>query len=245
MAAAWYEEFFGGLYADVLASHGLEESEAEAQLVKKLLVVGEGSQVLDIGCGMGRITLPLAHSGLDMTGVDLTARYIRRARRRAEAEGVRARFVQRDMRHIDFDGEFAAAFSWFTSFGYFPDRDNLLTLKNAHKALRPGGRFLLEMHNKSFILSHFRPHDEATSGGVHVTEDRRYDARHSTMRCVWTLTKGNTTETHRIAIKCYNGTEMRRLLRKAGFVNVRFYGRPPLGRFTRHSKRMIVVAEKP
>jgi len=38
---------------------------------------------------------------------------------------------------------------------------------------------------------------------------------------------------------------MRRLLRAAGFDDIRFLGRPPLGRFTRHSRRMIAIAARP
>jgi hypothetical protein len=43
----------------------------------------------------------------------------------------------------------------------------------------------------------------------------------------------------------YTAPQMRRLLRKAGFRDVRFFGRSPLGRFTRHSPRMIAVGTKP
>jgi SAM-dependent methyltransferase len=194
---------------------------------------------------MGRLTLPLADMGLVMTGVDLTAAYIRRARRLARAAGVRARFLRRDMREIDFDGEFHAAFNWFTSIGYFSEADDLTFCRRVFRALRPGGRFLVECLNISFILSHFRGRDERTIGKVRITTRNRWNSRTRRMRSIWTLRKGDAVETHPIDLRCYTGTEMRKLLGAAGFRNIELHGNPPLRRFTRHSRRLIAVATRP
>ena len=243
---AWYETFFDGLYARVLPkSFGDEQSLEQGRMVKRLLRVRKGQRVLDVPCGMGRLTIPLAQMGLEMTGADLTAAYLKRARRLARQAGVAIRTTHTDMRAIDFEGEFHGVFNWFGSFGYFSDADNLLFCQRVLRALRPGGRFLVEGLNKSWVLSHLRPRIGHAFGGVRIATRNRWHAPTSRMHSTWTFTRGREREVHQIRIRLFNGTEMRRLLRAAGFGDVRLYPRPPVGPFTRHSRRLIAVATRP
>jgi hypothetical protein len=46
-------------------------------------------------------------------------------------------------------------------------------------------------------------------------------------------------------MRIFNGAEIRALLRAAGFREVKLFPNPPLGPFTRHSRRMIAVGSKP
>ena len=63
-----------------------------------------GGRILDLACGSGRLTIPLARSGLQVTGGDLSAKMLERARRSAEALTVELDLVQLDMRHFDLNG---------------------------------------------------------------------------------------------------------------------------------------------
>ena len=56
-------------------------------------------------------------------------------------------FVRGDMRTLRYEHEFDAVLNWFTSFGYFDSQTNDAVLAGFARALRPGGRLLLEMHN--------------------------------------------------------------------------------------------------
>jgi SAM-dependent methyltransferase len=244
--AEWFEEFFDGLYARVLPST-FDESETleHVRIVKRLLKLRKGQRVLDIPCGIGRLTIPLARQGVVMTGVDLTESYIRRARRYARKEELEIEFVCGDMREIVFDGEFDAAFNWFGSFGYFSDAENLRFCKRVFQSLRPGGRFLIEGVNKSWLLAHFRPTHDMTIGGVHVVIRSRWNRTRKRVFSTWTFSKGRATERRPVATRVYNGAEMRSVLRAAGFREVQLFGSPPLGRFTRHSRRVIAVGRRP
>lgn len=242
----WYETFFDGLYAQVLAGQ-CDESRTlqEARTIKKVLGFRKGKRVLDCPCGMGRITFQLAKLGLNVTGADLTASYIRKARSRAKKKYPDIRFLRCDMRELPFDAEFDAVVNWFTSFGYFNDAGNLDTAKAAFAALKPGGKFLIEMMNKSWLLPRFTPRGEEEASGVRVVRRARWDADGSRIFNTWKMSRGKKVETHRFSHCLYNAAEMRAILRKAGFRDVQFSGRPPLGRFTRHSRRMIAVATRP
>ncbi len=243
--SAWYETFFDGLYGQVLADSSRDEGAAEqARLVKRLLEARKGQRVLDVPCGEGRLTIPLARMGLEMTGVDFTQRYLRRGRRLARQEGLEVRWVHGDMRDVDFTDEFHGAFNWFGSFGYFSDADNLRVCQRVLAALRPGGRFLIEGINKSWLLTHLRRTDDSLHGKVRIVTRNRWDPRTHRIHSTWTLSKGNRTERHKIVMRIFNGGDIRTLLRAAGFRDVRLSTRPH-GRFTRHSRRLIAVGRKP
>jgi len=243
---AWHETFFEGLYGRVLGGQfDAPASREQARLVKRLLAVRRGARVLDIPCGQGRLTVPLAEMGLDITGLDRTAVYVRKARRAAREAGVKARFICGDMRTIAYDGAFDAAFNWFSSWGYFSDADNAAVLERIREALRPGGRFLLDTLNKSWLLANFRPTFHHRFGGVAVEIHNRWLPDVGRMRSDWTFRRGRAVERHRVNLRLVNGTELRRVLRAAGFREVTLYGWPPLGRLTRHSHRVIAVARRP
>jgi SAM-dependent methyltransferase len=243
----WFERFFGGLYEKVWFSVGSPaQNLKEARMMKQLLRLRKGERALDIPCGIGRLTIPLARMGLEVTGVDLTPAFVRRARLLSKKEAQRIRFLRCDMRDIDFDSEFDGAFNWFGSFGYFSDADNLRFCRKVLRALKPGGRFLVEGPNKSWILSHFRERSEKVAGGVRIAVRTRWNAKTDRVITRWILTEGAKTERYRkSSIRLFNGAEIRSLLRRAGFVNVELYGIPPLGRFTRQSRRLIAVGERP
>jgi len=244
--AEWFEGFFDGLYAKVLPKTFDETQTTEhVRIVRRLLKARKGQRVLDVPCGMGRLTIPLARTGLVMTGVDFTTSYLRRARRRSRTAGLDVRFVQSDMRDIELNAEFDAVFNWFGSFGYFSDDDNLLFCERVFHALKPGGRFLVEGVNKSWLLAQFRGHQDHTVGSVRIVERARWDERSNRVISTWTFSKGNVNERQRVSMRIFNGAEMRSLLRAAGFREIELFGNPPLGRFTRHSRRLIAVGRRP
>src|SRR5262245_10519280 len=63
-----------------------------------------GGRVLDLACGSGRLSIPLARSGLQVTGGDLSAKMLDHARRSAEMQGVELDLVEFGMRHFDLNG---------------------------------------------------------------------------------------------------------------------------------------------
>lgn len=81
--------------------------------------------VLELACGSGRIALPLAMAGHRVTGLDLSAAMLRRARVRRRGlppeVAARLRFSRQDMRCFRFDRPFAAAIIPFSSLALLPE----------------------------------------------------------------------------------------------------------------------------
>lgn len=67
------------------------------------LNLAPGSRLLDVGCGSGQLALMAARDGIEVTGVDIASNLVERARTRAQAEGLRARFEEADAEALPFD----------------------------------------------------------------------------------------------------------------------------------------------
>jgi SAM-dependent methyltransferase len=128
----------------------------EVRFILDALGLRRGDAVLDAPCGAGRISLHLARAGCVVTGIDLRDTFIRRARRRFRAAGLHGTFRVLDLRRLDMEGQFDGVLSWSGSFGYFSEAENA-RLVGAHvRALRPGGRLLIEQPDREHILRHFQ-----------------------------------------------------------------------------------------
>jgi SAM-dependent methyltransferase len=154
--ASWFDsEHYHRLYAN------RDEREASPFIDRLIarLKPAAGADVLDLGCGSGRHATRLASHGLRVTGLDLSAESLARARQRAkaraEAEAAAEaapesslRFVRQDMRQPFGDKAFDHVFSLFTSFGYFADpADHLAVIRNMAASLRAGGALVLDYLN--------------------------------------------------------------------------------------------------
>lgn len=99
--------------------------------------ITDGTRVLDVGCGNGALSRAAAARGGVVTGVDISAPMLARARERAAAEGLAVEFVEADAQVHSFPGEFDAVVS---RFGVMFFADPEVAFANLARALAPGGR---------------------------------------------------------------------------------------------------------
>src|SRR4051794_40650994 len=110
----WYQAFFGDDYLRMYAFPP-EWTERQVEGIVKLLALPSGSTILDLCCGHGRHAIPLAQRGYHVTGQDLSAVFLQRARADADARHLQVRWVHSDMRTIPFENEFDAIINIFTA----------------------------------------------------------------------------------------------------------------------------------
>jgi len=129
-----------------------ERIEREIDLLWRLLDIRPEMTVLDLTCGHGRIANGLAERGCHVTGHDVTPAFLEQASHNAAASEVKVEYVEGDMRLLPWTEHFDYIINWFTAYGYFPDDDNRKVLSEACRALKLGGKLLIELNNRERIL---------------------------------------------------------------------------------------------
>ena len=243
----WFEEIFDDDYLRTLPFLSAKQTEREAAFVSASLELKPGSAILDVGCGYGRHAMELAGRGNVVTGIDLSLPLLIRAADAARRIGVAVNFVHGDMREMTFDGEFDAAYSLFTSFGYFDDDTNRKVAANLQRALKPGGRVLIELVNRDYITRDLPTRVWWQGEGCVVLEEvdfNYFSSRLQVQRSI-IFEDGRQLE-QEISIRAYSLHEIGKVLHHAGFRVIEVSGGLGLrGKFFgAHSRQLIVLAEK-
>ncbi len=219
MGREWWEGFFDRAWLEGgFGAIPEEQSRREAELIAGLLDLKPGMEVLDLCCGIGRISVPLAESGCAVTALDIQDDYLRLAAERAGRAGVGLELLQADMREIPFTDRFDAVINFFTSFGYFEqEADNQLTINSVFKSLKPGGRFLLELVNRDYLMAHYQPRGWSREADWLMFEERSFDyaASRNVSRVTWRKPDGGLLE-YEVNLRVYSLHELIRMFGAAG-----------------------------
>jgi SAM-dependent methyltransferase len=213
--AEWWEDLFASP-AWQAVQLGWSEVEDEVEQTDRLVAalgLEPGARVLDAPCGAGRIAIQLAARGFDVVGVDLTERFLEEGRGR----GPNVRFVRGDLRSLPFDAEFDAAICFWGSFGYFDDAGNRAQAAAAARALRAGGRYLIDTPTLETILPRFHERHWFEVADTVVLEERAFNVAASRIETTWTFLHGGRRATRRSSVRIYSLGELTDLLRDAGF----------------------------
>ncbi|MER9436099.1 class I SAM-dependent methyltransferase [Mesorhizobium sp. M0618] len=219
-----------------------EKSDREAAAIWDLLSLKQGSSVLELGCGYGRIANRLAEKGARVTGLDISGILLKKAEADAAERRVDVEYVLGDMRSLPWRDRFDAAFLWNTSFGYFDEADNERVLHEAASSLRNGGRLLIDQDNRFDLLRDQSPivvqrNDDLR---IHLINPDPLTDRRNLERIV---VRNGCVRRSRISIRYYGFVEYARMLPSAGFETVEAYGAEG-GEFTSYGPRLVVVAHK-
>lgn len=151
----WYEELFSNYARAYDRECFTQGTLQEAAFLETEIGADKRTRILDVGCGTGRHAIELARRGYAVTGIDLSANQLARAREKARTAGVSPGFEQRDAREPHFQTEFdlvimlcEGGFSLMET-----DAMNFAILGNAVRALRPGGKFIFTCLSGLFPLA--------------------------------------------------------------------------------------------
>jgi SAM-dependent methyltransferase len=202
--------------------------------------------VLDVPCGHGRHSLELARRGCRVTGLDFSADALALARQGASRNGLPVEWTEGDMRRLPWRAEFDAAFCAGNSFGYFDDAGNQSLLDGVGRALRPGGRFLLESGwIAEALLADFHERlDLKVPGGIRFRAQNRYDPAEGTVESLFTVSRCGKTLTRPGRHRVYTYRELLRMLEAAGFGDFEAFGSVAGEPFALGSRRLLLTATR-
>ncbi len=221
-----------------------------------------GEPVLELGCGAGRVLIPLAEAGITITGVDLAPRMLERAREQAHAAGVanRITLVQADMRRLSLPTRFRLAFCALNTLMHLTElEDQIAVLESARRHLVSGGLFAVDLPNPHLSL-----HTEERTPLILDKELIDPETGHRILKLVSyrsdpALQISDITVMYDevdhdgqvqrtlvpMRMRWIYPYELRLMLEIAGFHLDQFYGSYDLEPFSTQSERLIAVAHVP
>jgi SAM-dependent methyltransferase len=127
------------------ASRPHEVIDRSVDWIASTLALGEGSSVLDLGCGPGLYTLQLARRGIRTHGVDISRRSVAHARTAAGTAGLPATFEVGNYLTAPLGGPYDAALLIYEDFCVLSPGQRRLLLRHARRALRAGGALVMDV----------------------------------------------------------------------------------------------------
>jgi SAM-dependent methyltransferase len=154
-----------------------------------------GEPVLELACGSGRLTIPLANAGANITGMDISEDMLNLAKLKASERGVSIRFIEGDMRSFDLGEKFKFIFIPAQSLSHLHTREEIEDcFACVRRHLADEGRFLMELFNSSVRLLAREPDrrypvgeyaDPKGGAPVFVTAEVNYEAASQVNHIRW------------------------------------------------------------
>jgi SAM-dependent methyltransferase len=220
-------------------------------------VCGNGGDALELACGTGRLTIPIARAlvaeGRRLTGLDVAPAMLEAARRKAADAGVAVELVVGDMRRFAFDRRFDTIFVAFNSLLHLTTNDELRDcIACVREHLAPGGAFVFDIFNPSIQLLARSPDERSTVarvahetlGEIHLETTIDYDASTQVNRGAWHFSAPGRPDFLRapLHLRSIFPQELPMLLAANGFRLEARYGDFGRNAFTSESARQVCVA---
>jgi ubiquinone/menaquinone biosynthesis C-methylase UbiE len=218
-----------------------------------------GGKILELACGSGRLLLPLAQDGYNVTGVDTSAAMLEIARQVLDEAGVtgRCQLVQQDVCYLDLPQKFRLGIVALGSFGHLVKRtQQQQALAAIRRHLSMGATFILDLSNEDARYMEHLSGQMLHQGtwqqknGSYVTHfispaasltDHLLDLTHFYDVYVQGGTVKRTVS--QTSLYLFERNEAELLLEMAGFRLKNLYGNYDFAPYELESPRMIFIAE--
>lgn len=248
----WFRFFSHQDYLDIFEDMtGDDRTQKELNFCEKVLDWVPEETVLDAPCGAGRHVFELAKRGFHLTGLDVSDYLLSLAQNQAKdlaAYTYQPRFVRGLLQKLPFDnGSFHYIVCLFSSFGYGETEDeNLQIMREFFRVLRPGGKIVIDVMNRHFIVPRLNRVFFSEHKGLKVKEERSVTDNGRRLNNQFTVTDGGQEK--RVYLYrpwLFNGWEISWMASQAGFKQVKVYGNFAAEPYHKNSERAMLAAQKP
>ncbi len=209
-----------------------------------------GEPVLEIACGSGRLTIPLAEKGFDIKGLDISDKMLELADEKAQSRNVELDLVKGDMTDFDLNEKFNLIFIPAQSLSHLYDVSAVeKCFACVKKHLNDDGRFLIELFNPSLEILLEKPdriYPQANIGGIQVDSKSFYDSATQIKHIELIFREGDQKPDPVLTFKMrqFFPQEIDALLKYNGFRIEKKFGDHLENEFNTDSPKQLIICQK-
>ena len=251
-------------YEDIAAYYDMLHASLNDDIGLVLSLAAKGAPVLELGCGTGRLILPLVRAGYAVTGVDRSLPMLLRAKEHIAKESVavreRIQLLCADM--VDFalaDARFKLALIPYNTLMHLDHANAVAACRNIRRHLAPGGRLFIDIVNPLLVeqtpndqqLSLERTFTDTASGElVVVMAANELDAGRQILNITWLFDASSqrggyiTRRVARIMYHYYYPHQLELVIQEAELELVALYGSYRQEPYGEDSERLLLLARR-
>ncbi|MDF9831641.1 class I SAM-dependent methyltransferase [Parabacteroides sp. PF5-6] len=241
----------GDLIYDANIYDGLNTFLSDLQFYKKWLPKNKDAKILELCCGTGRLTIPIAQDGYTICGVDYTPSMLEQAKTKASDAGLEINFIEADIRTLNLQEKFDLIFIPFNSIHHlYTNEDLFKALRTVKNHLKDGGLFLLDCFNPNiqYVVEAEKEQKEiaayTTIDGreVLIKQTMRYENKTQINRIEWHyFINGQFHSIQNLDMRLFFPQELDSYLEWAGFSTMHKFGGFNEEAFEDKSEKQIYV----
>ena len=212
-----------------------------------------GEPVLELACGTGRVTIPIAEKGISTTGLDLLNTMLKEAKRKSKETDVKVEWIEGDMTDFNLGKKFNLILMPGCAFHGLLDLESVekcLTCVKNH--LEPNAGFIFDAFNPNLNILVRNPsetypnakyQDPDGRGLVIVTESTKYDKASQIMDTTLSYSIAEKTISSELKLRIFFPKELDSILKYNGFKINAKYGYFDQSPFTSDSRIQIFICQ--
>ena len=216
--------------------------------------IDKKSEILELCCGSGRLTIPLAKQGIKITGVDNSKSMLDYAKFKAKNENLDISFIEADIRFFDTPNKYDLIFIPFNSVHHLYDNTDIFsTFKVVTKHLKDDGIFIFDCYNPNIQYiteaekgkNTIAEYQTIDGRKIRIEQTMKYESSSQVNRIQWHYFINDTFHSiQSLDMRLYFPKELETYLQLSGFDIIHKYGCFDEKTFENDSEKQIIVCKK-